>query len=93
MITEKLVHQCFRERTKTERKQLIKLLAMVSEKSFRRGFQHGYENHTEILNATDFRFMSGLDKSPEVLGSAGRVISSKERMLMETPNILSLIHI
>ena len=64
------------------KKRLVRLMARISEKSFRRGFQHGKECKAPVvMPPADFRFDTPLDKSPSIHGYPG--YSSIERLFME----------
>ena len=75
--------------TEKQKRVVLKLLARVSEKSFRRGFQHGQEcGKDAIITGHDLRYgkhSKSLDESFEpVMGV--RTISSLERLLIENSN-------
>ncbi len=56
-------------------------MSRISEKSYRRGFQHGTLGiHT--INVEDFRFNVSLDKSPFTHGPKGRM-TAIERLFLE----------
>ena len=70
-------------------KRLVRLMARISEKSFRRGFQHGKEcRDPVVMPPADFRFDTPLDKSPSIHGYPG--YSSIERLFMECGVLTSL---
>ena len=55
----------FRELPDKMQRRVIKLLAQVSEKSYRRGLQHGAVLRDEIKrDLAEFRHSPGIDKSP-----------------------------
>jgi len=62
------------------KKKLIKLMARISESSYRRGFQHGTLG-IHIIDPVTLRFDRSLDKSPYTDTKGGH--TSKERLEME----------
>lgn len=66
-----------------DKKDLLTLFSMVSEKSYRRGFQHGdcipVEERT--MTPEELRFGWSLSKSPCIDGSPGH--TAIERLFME----------
>ena len=52
--------------SKSDRKKLVKLMARISEKSFRRGFQHGVEIPRDevLIEPCKLRFQTSLNISP-----------------------------
>jgi hypothetical protein len=51
------------------KRKLITLMARISEKSYRRGFQQGFEqNHPVTVNVMKWRFDRSLDSSPSPFG-------------------------
>lgn len=83
------------------RKKLIKLMARISEKSYRRGFQHGQEFAKKGDKAVDghyLRFHVPIDKSPytDTFHTNGKWapnsgFSAIERLLMEYGELRTLL--
>lgn len=78
----------FDDLSKSTKKKLIKLMARISEKSYRRGFQHGgLEGRT--IDPVKFRFDIDLKYSPwtDVVGKRGEWVNSRhssmERLFAE----------
>ena len=46
------------------RRKLVRLMARIAEKSYRRGFQHGAVLGNACIDPADLRFRRSLDKSP-----------------------------
>ena len=47
------------------RRKLVRLMARIAEKSYRRGYQHGVESGPDrCIEPGDLRFRRSLDKSP-----------------------------
>ena len=68
------------------KKRLVKLIARIAEKSYRRGFQHGTLGlHT--VDAYKFRYKKSLDQSPftDVLPPCSCGHTAIERLFMENP--------
>jgi hypothetical protein len=63
-------------------RRVLKLLAQVSEKSYRRGLQHGVELRDEIFrNPATFRHSPAMDKSPNA--DSPYSIPAKKRLATE----------
>ena len=78
------------------RTRLIRLMARVSEASYRRGFQQGsHLQETGVLkhNVYDFRYKNPLSNSPEGTNgkTAGYCKSSVDRLLLEYRSQLSRV--
>ena len=59
----------FSELPESTKKQMLRLMAQISESSFRRGLQHGKEmRHPTVVEVCDLRFMVPLDRSPSAHG-------------------------
>lgn len=83
------------------RKKLFRLLARVSEQSYRRGFQQGQhfiEIGVKTVDPNKLRFDTALDRSPHTdafddmnrwRGRSG--MSSLERLLIEYPALVELL--
>ena len=83
----------FGELTKRQKRGILKLLSRVSEKSYRRGFQHG-KALEKTVNPAHLRFNVSLTRSPftDVFYKDGAWAkksgySSEDRFLMEYPDI------
>jgi hypothetical protein len=82
-------------------RRLVKLMARISEKSYRRGLQHGLCKHAKECGLTEadagyLRYEVSIDRSPwfgypSMKHSFGRGISAIERLDMEYgPNLCGL---
>ena len=70
--------------------KLIVLMARISEKSYRRGFQQGYEGtHPVTVNVADWRFDRSPDKCPSPHGYG--TDTAIERLLIENYRLLSAV--
>lgn len=49
---------------KQTKKKLVRLMARLAERSYRRGFQQGYECDRPVADLVKFRFFTSLDRSP-----------------------------
>ena len=74
------------------KKKLMRLMARISEKSYRRGFHHGLVLKPTV-DMVKFRYKISLDKAPftHVVGENGKWVCSKdtaiERLAMEYPEL------
>jgi hypothetical protein len=88
-IAYKLPRDAFKGLPATTQRRMLRLLAQVSEKSYRRGLQHGAvlgpEGHI-TRDVAELRHSPAMDKSPDADG--GRVISAKERLKAEYGTVL-----
>lgn len=72
----------FRDLPDRVKRKLLRLMARISEQSYRRGFQHGIViGDRRCIDPSDFRFKRSLDKSPYTDGPGG--YTSIERLQME----------
>jgi hypothetical protein len=71
----------FRQLPMPIKKKLVRLMARIAEKSYRRGFQHGtLGRHT--IDPEEFRSRRSLDKSPFTDGPGG--MTAIGRLMAET---------
>ena len=84
----------FAKLSNSSKKKLIALMARISEKSYRRGFQHGKEITRPVVDPAYFRFEIPIDKSPytDEFSQAGTWLSNSgssaiERLEMEYPEL------
>ena len=89
----------FAHLSKGDKKKLVRLMARISECSFRRGFQHGVElsQRCMVVDPAHLRFFVSLARSPytHAFTEKGKWVStsgysSKERLLMEYGVLLDL---
>ena len=72
----------FRDLPERTKKNLLRLMAKISEKSYRRGFHHGtLGQHT--VDPTILRYNISLDKSPDTdrVGKSGKWVCSNEKSI------------
>jgi hypothetical protein len=85
-----LQHREFMGLPKAVRRQLLRLIARVSEKSYRRGFQQGATFGDRcVYPLADFRFNKPLDLSPAT-DRRNYGFTAIERVLMEYPVLTDL---
>lgn len=67
-VTYQLHFGEFNHLSSKDRKKLRRIMARISEKSYRRGVQHGYsmaeEGEEPTISLDDFRYRRSLDQSP-----------------------------
>ena len=84
---EQFSHKNFEDLKKKEKKDLLKLISMISESSYRRGFQQGSEipEDERTIKPETLRFSWSISKSPDINGGCG--MSSIDRVLTEFPQL------
>ena len=70
-----------------DKARLIQMIARISERSYRRGFQHGTLGHY-IIDPQKLRFEMPLNESPYTDGPGGH--SSVRRLFMENPALKNI---
>ena len=77
----------FSKLEENEKKDLLELIAIISESSYRRGFQQGASIpiNERTIEPETLRFCWAISKSPDVNG--GRGMSSVDRVLTEFPQL------
>jgi len=72
----------FRDIDATTKKKLLRLMARISESSYRRGFQHGGLKWRTV-DPVHLRFEISLDKSPltDVVGKDGKWVCSNDKSI------------
>ena len=80
-ITRGMKEWEFSDIPKSKRKKLITLMARISERSYRRGFQHGKVIEDHIISPEQLRWEISDDKSPYTDSKGGH--SAIDRLFME----------
>lgn len=83
-VAYKLPRKCFADLTPRQKSRVLRLVAQVSEKSYRRGLQHGVVLSAEkaiVKDVAIFRYTPAMDKSPDADGF--RTLTSVERVQQE----------
>jgi hypothetical protein len=93
---------CFEDLPKATKRRLIKLMARISEKSYRRGLQHGLCQHAKDCglseaDASYLRHEVSIDRSPwfgyPTKHHFGRGTTAIERLDMEYGSTLNILGI
>jgi len=74
----------FQDLPRPVKSKLLRMIARIAEKSYRRGFQHGVvmaRDGRQIVDPEKFRFRCSLDKSPFTDGPGGH--TAVQRLMME----------
>lgn len=98
-LTDGLPPDCFADLSPVHKRRLVKLMARISEKSYRRGLQHGVCDHAKECGLTEadasyLRFEVSIDRSPwfgypTMKHNLGRGTTAIERLDMEYGGYLS----
>jgi len=87
-VVHGLKHGEFLAMDKALKKKLLKIMARISEKSYRRGLQHGSLG-IAVVDPAELRFNVSPDYSPytDIVGKNGKWVNNKQssldRLLME----------